>query len=315
MQDIFDVIIIGSGPAGLSAAIYAGRARMNALLIEKETVGGQITTTAEIENYPGCLDEESGVSLTARMSDQADSFGVKRVYDTVLTVDLDKEIKEVSCFGDDYYGRTVIICTGSDKNHIGCPGEMELTGAGVTYCATCDAAFFEDLPVYVVGGGDAAVEEAMYLTKFVRDVTIIQNMPYLTCANSIKEKAFANPKLKKYIYNSIVKEIKGTDQIESIVIENTQTGEVSELKPEDGSPFGLFIFIGLHPNTELFEGILPLERGYIRTDDEMRTAVPGVFAAGDVRIKSLRQVVTAVADGAIAAVNAQKYIEGTFKWN
>lgn len=315
MQDIFDVIIIGSGPAGLSAAIYAGRARMNALLIEKETVGGQITTTAEIENYPGCLDEESGVSLTARMSDQADSFGVKRVYDTVLTVDLDKEIKEVSCFGDDYYGRTVIICTGSDKNHIGCPGEMELTGAGVTYCATCDAAFFEDLPVYVVGGGDAAVEEAMYLTKFVRDVTIIQNMPYLTCANSIKEKAFANPKLKKYIYNSIVKEIKGTDQIESIIIENTQTGAVSELKPEDGSPFGLFIFIGLHPNTELFEGILPLERGYIRTDDEMRTAVPGVFAAGDVRIKSLRQVVTAVADGAIAAVNAQKYIEGTFKWN
>ena len=315
MQDIFDVIIIGSGPAGLSAAIYAGRARMNALLIEKETVGGQITTTAEIENYPGCLDEESGVSLTARMSDQADSFGVKRVYDTVLTVDLDKEIKEVSCFGDDYYGKTVIICTGSDKNHIGCPGEMELTGAGVTYCATCDAAFFEDLPVYVVGGGDAAVEEAMYLTKFVRDVTIIQNMPYLTCANSIKEKAFANPKLKKYIYNSIVKEIKGTDQIESIIIENTQTGAVSELKPEDGSPFGLFIFIGLHPNTELFEGILPLERGYIRTDDEMRTAVPGVFAAGDVRIKSLRQVVTAVADGAIAAVNAQKYIEGTFKWN
>ncbi len=315
MQDIFDVIIIGSGPAGLSAAIYAGRARMNALLIEKETVGGQITTTAEIENYPGCLDEESGVSLTARMSDQADSFGVKRVYDTVLTVDLDKEIKEVSCFGDDYYGKTVIICTGSDKNHIGCPGEMELTGAGVTYCATCDAAFFEDLPVYVVGGGDAAVEEAMYLTKFVRDVTIIQNMPYLTCANSIKEKAFANPKLKKYIYNSIVKEIKGTDQIESIVIENTQTGVVSELKPEDGSPFGLFIFIGLHPNTELFEGILPLERGYIRTDDEMRTAVPGVFAAGDVRIKSLRQVVTAVADGAIAAVNAQKYIEGSFKWN
>ena len=314
MNEVFDVIIIGSGPAGLSAAIYAGRAKMNALLIEKEAVGGQITSTAEVENYPGCLEEESGVTLTSRMSEQADRFGVKRVYDTVLTVDLKPAVKEVSCFGDDYYGKTVIICTGSDKNHLGCPGETELTGAGVTYCATCDAAFFEDLPVYVVGGGDAAIEEAMYLTKFVREVTVIQNLPYLTCANSIKEKAMANPKMRTYLFNTVVKEIRGTDQIESIVTENTLTGEVSELKPEDGSPFGLFIFIGLHPNTELFEDQLPLERGYIRTDDEMRTAVPGVFAAGDVRIKSLRQVVTAVSDGAIAAVNAQKYIEGNLTW-
>ena len=315
MEEIFDVIIIGSGPAGLSAAIYAGRAKMKALLIEKETVGGQITSTAEVENYPGCMEEESGVSLTTRMSDQADRFGVRRVYDTVLTVDLLPQIKEVSCFGDDYYGKSVIICTGSEKNHIGCPGEEELTGAGVTYCATCDAAFFEDLPVYVVGGGDAAIEEAMYLTKFVRDVTVIQNLPYLTCARSIMEKAFANPKIKRYIYNSVVKEIRGTDSIESIVIENNETKERTELKPEDGSPFGLFIFIGLHPNTELFEGVLPLERGYIRTDEEMRTAVPGVFAAGDVRVKSLRQVVTAVSDGAIAAVNAQKYIDGALGWN
>ncbi len=314
MQEIFDVIIIGSGPAGLSAAIYAGRAKMNALLIEKETVGGQITSTAEVENYPGCLDDESGSSLTERMSIQADKFGVKRVYDTVLTVDLKSEIKEVSCFGDDYYGKTVIICTGSEKNHIGCPGELELTGAGVSYCATCDAAFFEDLPVYVVGGGDAAVEEAIYLTKFVRDVTIIQNMPFLTCAKSIKEKAFANKKIKEYIYSSVVKEIKGTDQIESIIIENSETGQIRELKPEDGSPFGLFIFIGLHPNTELFADDLPLERGYIKTDEEMKTAVTGVFAAGDVRVKSLRQVVTAVSDGAIAAVNAQKFIEGNLSW-
>ena len=314
MSEVYDVIIIGSGPAGLAAAIYAGRAKMNALLIEKESVGGQITSTAEVENYPGCLDEESGVSLTSRMSEQADRFGVRRVFDTVLTVNLAPQIKEVSCFGDDYYGRTVIICTGSEKNHIGCPGELELTGAGVTYCATCDAAFFEDLPVYVVGGGDAAIEEAMYLTKFVKEVTVIQNLPYLTCAKSIKEKAFANPKIKRYIYNSVVKEIKGKDQIESILIENTEDGTLTELKPEDGSPFGLFIFIGLHPNTEVFEEQIPLERGYIRTDEEMRTVVPGVFAAGDVRIKSLRQVVTAVSDGAIAAVNAQKYLEGSLDW-
>ena len=310
MREIFDVIIIGSGPAGLSAAIYAGRAKMNTLLIEKESVGGQITSTAEVENYPGCLEEESGVTLTSRMSGQASAFGVNRVYDTVLKVDLNGEIKEITCFGDDYYAKTVIICTGSEKNHLGCPGETELTGAGVTYCATCDAAFFEDLPVYVVGGGDAAVEEAIYLTKFVRDVTVIQNLSQLTCADSIKEKAFANKKIKRYIYNSSVIEIKGTDQIESIVIQNNQTGEISELKPEDGSAFGLFVFIGLRPNTEIFEDVLPLEKGYIRTDEEMRTSIPGVFAAGDVRVKSLRQVVTAVADGAIAAVNAQKYIDG-----
>jgi len=314
MSEIYDVIIIGSGPAGLSAAIYAGRAKMNALLIEKESVGGQITSTAEVENYPGCLEEESGVSLSARMSDQADKFGVHRVYDTVLTVDFSKEIKEVSCFGEDYYAKTIIIATGSDKNHIGCPGEEEHIGMGLSYCATCDAAFFEGLPVYVVGGGDAALEEAMYLGKFVKSVTIIQNLPELTAAKSIKEKALKDPKLVKFYYNSVVKEIKGENGLDSIIIHNTETNEDTELKPEDGSMFGLFVFIGLHPNTELFEGQLPLERGYIRTDEEMRTAVPGVFAVGDVRIKSLRQVVTAVADGAIAAVNAQKYIEGNFKF-
>lgn len=309
MSEIYDVIIIGSGPAGLSAAIYAGRAKMNTLLIEKESVGGQITSTAEVENYPGCLEEESGVTLASRMSDQADKFGVHRVYDTVLTADLHKEIKEISCFGEDYYGKTVIIATGSEKNHLNVPGEEELTGAGVSYCATCDASFFEGLPVYVVGGGDAAVEEAMYLGKFASDITIIQNLQELTCAASIKEKALADPKLKTYYYNTVVKEIRGKDQIESIVIRNLLSGEEKELKPEDGSPFGLFIFIGLHPNTEVFEDQLKLERGYIRTDEEMRTEIPGVFAAGDVRVKSLRQVVTAVADGAIAAVNAQKYIE------
>ncbi len=309
MSEIYDVIIIGSGPAGLSAAIYAGRAKMNTLLIEKESVGGQITSTAEVENYPGCLEEESGVTLASRMSDQADKFGVHRVYDTVLTADLHKEIKEISCFGEDYYGKTVIIATGSEKNHLNVPGEEELTGAGVSYCATCDASFFEGLPVYVVGGGDAAVEEAMYLGKFASDITIIQNLPELTCAASIKEKALADTKLKTYYYNTVVKEIRGKDQIESIVIRNLLSGKEKELKPEDGSPFGLFIFIGLHPNTEVFEDQLKLERGYIRTDEEMRTEIPGVFAAGDVRVKSLRQVVTAVADGAIAAVNAQKYIE------
>lgn len=308
MPQVYDVIIIGSGPAGLAAAIYAGRAKMNALLIEKESVGGQITSTAEVENYPGCLEEESGVTLTARMSDQATKFGVSRVYDTVLTVDLNKDIKEVSCFGDDYYGKTVIIATGSDKNKLNVPGEENLIGAGVSYCATCDASFFEGLPVYVVGGGDAAVEEAMYLAKFASHVHILQNLPELTCANSIKEKAFANPRLD-YTYNTIITELKGTDQLEAIITKNTATGEIKELKPEDGSMFGLFIFIGLHPNTEFFAEQLPLERGYIRTDEEMQTSIPGVYAAGDVRIKSLRQVVTATADGAIAAVNAQKYIE------
>lgn len=309
MSKIYDVIIIGAGPAGLSAGLYAGRARLDTLIIEKAKDGGQIAQTAEIENYPGSLEEESGPSLIDRMSKQASHFGVEKALDTVLDVELEGPVKSVRCQGGTYQGKTVIIATGASPVNIGCPGEKEFTGKGVSYCATCDGAFFEDFEVFVVGGGDAAVEEAMYLTKFARKVTIVHRRNELRAAKSIQEKAFANERIA-FLWDSVIREIKGEGLLSSIVVENVKTGERTEIHAdEEDGLFGVFVFIGFKPQTALFEGKLALEKGYIRTDDDMRTEIPGVYAAGDVRIKSLRQVVTAAADGAIAAVQAGKYIE------
>lgn len=309
MSKIYDVIIIGAGPAGLSAGLYAGRARMSTLIIEKAKDGGQIAQTAEIENYPGGLEEESGPTLIDRMSAQVAHFGAERVLDTVLDVELDGLVKTVKGSKSTYQAKTVIIAAGASPMLIGCPGEKEFTGKGVSYCATCDAAFFEDFEVYVVGGGDSAVEEAMYLTKFARKVTIIHRRDELRAAKSIQEKAMANPKIA-FMWDSVVKDLKGDGLLESMIVENVKTGQQTEVvaDEEDGT-FGVFVFIGYKPQTAVFEGKVNMERGYIRTDEDMKTNVAGVFAAGDLRVKSLRQVVTAAADGAIAAVQAEKYIE------
>ena len=304
MENLYDIIIIGGGPAGLSAAIYAGRAKLSTLIIESNTEGGQIVTTSEIENYPGCVADESGQTLISRMIEQAEHFGARFVRDQVISVDLNSDPKLVACFGEDYYARAVIIATGAEPAKIGCPGEEKFTGMGVSYCATCDAAFFEGLPVYVVGGGDAAVEEALYLTKFASDVTIIHRRDELRAAKSIQEKAFANPKIH-FAWITVVEELRGEELMDSMVLKNVKDGSLKEITGE----FGLFVFVGFRPNSGLFEGLLDMEKGYIRTDDNMQTSVPGVFAAGDIRVKSLRQVVTAVADGAIAAVSAEKYID------
>lgn len=304
MNKLYDVIIIGSGPAGLSAALYAGRAKLKTLVIEQGVSGGQIVSTGEIENYPGSYDMESGVSLIARMDAQARKFGAEFIHDQVIAVDFSGEIKGVFTFGEDYFSKTVILASGASPAKLSVLGEDELTGRGISYCATCDAAFFEGMPVYVIGGGDAAVEEAMYLTKFASQVNIIHRRDSLRAAKSIQEKAFMNPKIN-FIWNSTVKEFIGSQQLEGISIQNLKTGEITKIM---GS-FGVFIYIGFKPATELYSELLPLEKGYIRTDEEMRTVIPGVFAAGDCRVKSLRQVVTAVSDGAIAAVNAGKYIE------
>lgn len=301
----FDIIIIGAGPAGLAAALYAGRAKMNTLVIEQANYGGQITSTAEIENYPGSNEVESGISLVERMRAQAEKFGAKFVTDTVISVDFKSESKGVFTFGADYHAKAVIIATGAQSSKIGCPGEEEFTGRGISYCATCDGAFFEGLPIYVVGGGDAAVEEAMYLTRFGSDVYIIHRRDELRAAKSIQEKAFANPKMH-FLWNSVVKEFVGKDKLDEMILENVKTKELTSIKHD---MFGVFVFIGFTPSTGVFEEELPLEKGYIRTDEEMKTSVPGIYAAGDCRIKSLRQVVTAVSDGAIAAVNAAKYVE------
>ncbi len=306
---IYDLVIIGSGPAGLAAGLYAARARLSTLIIEKDAAGGQIATTDEVANYPGSIENATGPSLVQRMVDQAESFGAKIVSDTIESVDFSGEVKTLKGQKEEYQAKTVIIATGAVPRPIGCPGERELVGRGVSYCATCDAAFFEDLEVYVMGGGDTAVEEAMYLTKFARKVTIIHRRDELRAAKSIQEKAFKNDKVA-FIWDSVISELKGDGLLESITIKNLKTGEEKEIfaDEEDGT-FGVFPFIGYLPATKLFDGIIDIENGYIKTDENMKTNIEGVFAAGDVRVKSLRQVVTATADGAIAAVQAEKYID------
>ncbi|MDR2770825.1 MAG: FAD-dependent oxidoreductase [Clostridiales Family XIII bacterium] len=306
---MYDVIVLGGGPAGLSAALYAGRARLSVLLIEKGAIGGQIVQSSEIENYPGALPQETGESLIARLSAQAERFGAARVLDTVTAVSPEGETKLLTGAKGSYRGRTLIVATGAAPMHIGCPGERELVGKGVSYCATCDAAFFEGLEVYVVGGGDSAVEEALYLSKFARKVTVIHRRDALRAAKCIQERAFAEPKLS-FLLDSVVEELRGDGLLERMTLKNVKTGALTTVAADEADgTFGLFVFVGLHPASELFAGKLDTESGYILTDESMSTNLPGVFAAGDVRKKTLRQVVTAAADGAVAAVSAERYIE------
>ena len=309
MNNIYDVVILGAGPAGLAAGLYAGRSCLKTLIIEKGQDGGQIAITDEIENYPGQIVEgESGPSLIARMSEQAKKFGAERVSDVIKSVELEGEVKKLVGAKGEYLGKTVILATGAFPRPIGCKNEGKFVGKGISFCATCDANFFEDFEVFVVGGGDSAVEEAMYLTKFARKVSIIHRRDELRAAKSIQEKAFKNPKMN-FIWDTVVEEVDGDELLNKMVLKNVKTGELTtyEADEEDGQ-FGLFGFIGMIPNSGLFEGIIDMERGYIKTDDNMHTNIPGVYAAGDIRVKSLRQVVTAAADGAIAAMQAEKYL-------
>lgn len=309
MSKIYDVIILGAGPAGLTAGLYAGRSRLSTLIIEKGQDGGQIAQTDEIENYPGQVVEgESGRSLVARMSEQAAKFGAERCSDIIKSVDFSGDIKKVVGNKGEYEAKTVIIATGAFPRPIGCENEGKFTGRGISFCATCDASFFEDYEVYVVGGGDSAVEEAMYLTKFARKVTIIHRRDALRAAKSIQEKAFANEKIS-FIWDSVVTRVDGKGLLDTMTIKNVKTGEETVIHADEkDGVFGLFGFIGYQPNSQLFDGILELDNGYIVTDADMNTNIPGVFAAGDIRVKSLRQVITAAADGAIAAMQAEHYI-------
>lgn len=309
MSKIYDVIILGAGPAGLTAGLYAGRSRLSTLIIEKGQDGGQIAITDEIENYPGQIVEgESGRSLIARMTEQAKKFGAERCSDVIKSVDLSGDVKKLIGAKGEYEAKCVIIATGAFPKPIGCENEGKFTGKGISFCATCDASFFEDFEVYVVGGGDSAVEEAMYLTKFARKVTIIHRRNELRAAKSIQEKAFKNPKLH-FMWDTVVTRVDGDELLSSMTVKNVKTGELTTINAdEEDGLFGLFGFIGYNPNSQLFEGMLDMENGYIKTDENMHTSIPGVFAAGDIRVKSLRQVVTAAADGAIAAMQAEHYI-------
>lgn len=308
MSKIYDVIVLGAGPAGLAAGLYAGRSRLSVLIIEKGQDGGQIAITDEIENYPGQVEGDSGPSLIARMTEQAAHFGAERVSDLIKSVELEGDVKKLVGAKGEYLAKTVIVATGAFPKPIGCQNEGKFVGKGISFCATCDAAFFEDFEVFVVGGGDSAVEEAMYLTKFARKVTIIHRRDELRAAKSIQEKAFKNEKID-FMWDTVVESVEGEEMLEAMIVKNVKTGETKRIEAdEEDGIFGLFGFIGYNPNSALFEGILDMERGYIKTDDNMHTNIEGVYAAGDIRVKSLRQVVTAAADGAIAAMQAEHYL-------
>ena len=305
---IYDLIIIGGGPAGISAGIYAGRAKLKTLIIEKENMGGQIRTTHEMVNYPGIL-QTTGNDYMQTLRKQALAFNVDFKEDEVLDLDLENDVKIIKTKNEEIKGRSVIFATGASPKKLGFKGEKEFTGRGVAYCATCDGEFFQDLDVFVIGGGYAAAEEALFLTKFARKVRVVVRKSEFGCAKTIADKVKAHPKIE-VLFNTELEEVGGEGVLQFAKFKNNQSGEVFEYKAseEDGT-FGVFVFIGYKPQTELLKDKVKLnEQGYVITDENMETNVSGVYAAGDLRPKSLRQVVTAVSDGAIAATSAEKYV-------
>lgn len=299
-----DVIIVGGGPAGLTAAIYSGRSKLDTLLIEKLALGGQAATTDEIENYPGFASGITGPALSEAMGEQASRFGVDRLAARAEGLTVDRDIRVLKTDKGDFAARTVIVASGAYPRLLRCPGELEFRGRGVSYCATCDAAFYEGANVIVVGGGDAAVEEAMYLTKFADTVTLVHRRDALRATPIVQDRALAHDKLK-IMWNTVLEEIKGSGTVETVRVRDTVTGEHRELSVD-----GVFIYVGLTPNSDWLGGLVETDEwGYIPTDENMCTRVAGVYAVGDIRRKLLRQVVTAAADGAIAAYHAEKYIE------
>lgn len=308
MEKIYDLLILGGGPAGLSAAIYAGRAKLNTLIIEKDELGGQVNKTFEISNYPGARNS-NGPKLMGEMRKQAEDFGVNFVSAEVTSVELEGDVKVLKTEQGIFKGRAVVIATGASPRKLGFKGEIEYTGRGVAYCSTCDGEFFDGLEVFVIGAGFAAAEEAMFLTKFATKVTVIAREPEFTCAKSIADKVLAHPKVEVK-FNTEILEASGEDMVNYAKFINNQTGETFEYhaKKEDGA-FGIFVFVGYAPQSGLFKEHLELDRyGYIITNENMETNKPGVYVAGDLRPKQLRQIVTAVADGAIAATAAEKYV-------
>lgn len=304
---MYDIIIIGGGPAGLSAGLYAGRSRLKTLIIEKDISGGQISGTAYVENYPGSIEDPTGMALSERMEEQAKKYA-EIVFENVEEVNLEGEVKTVKTDSNEYQAKVIIISTGAKHRKLDVPGEEEFANRGVSYCATCDGPFYQDLDIYVVGGGDSALEEANYLTRYGKSVTIIHRRDEFRASGVVVENVKENPKIK-FEYDSVVKEIRGDKEVNELVLENVKTKEEKIIKNEDGSPLGVFIFIGNIAQTELFNGRIAMENGYIITDEDMKTEIEGVFAVGDTRKKSVRQAVTAASDGCIAAVMSNRYLD------
>lgn len=298
----YDLIIIGSGPAGLSAAQYGARANLKTLVIENGSTGGQVLNINEFVNYPGVFPAVSGVDFINTMVEQAKSFGAEILTANVSSIDKVKNLFVLNTDKGELKSYTLVIATGAAHRKLGIPGEKELTGMGVSYCATCDGPFFKNRKVVVIGGGDSACDEATYLATLASEVTIIHRKASLRAQKAVADKVLNNPKIK-VIFNTVVKEIKGKYKVDELVLENTETKEESTLKAD-----GVFIFIGMIPQTDLVEMLPKDEGGYIKTNENMETAIKGMYCVGDIRSKLFRQVVTATSDGATAAFSAGLYI-------
>ena len=301
---MYDTLIIGSGPAGMTAALYAARSNIKVGIIEQGAPGGQMNNTSDIENYPG-YDRISGPELAMNMYTPLEKFEVENIYGIVQRVEDAGAVKRVVTDDNTYEAKTVILATGAKHRTLGVTGEEEYTSRGVSYCAVCDGAFFRNQDLLVVGGGDSAVEEAVYLTQFAKSVTIIHRRDALRAQKILQDRAFSNDKVH-FIWDSVVKEIKGTDvKVSGVTIENVKTGEISE---HDFG--GIFIYVGVDPVSHMVADLgITDEAGWVLTDEHMRTRIPGIFAIGDVRQKDLRQIATAVGDGAIAGQGVYQYIE------
>ncbi len=307
-NSIETMIIIGAGPAGLSAALYAARGELNPLVFTGMQLGGQAALTHTIENYPGFPDGVGGPELGDLFQKQAERFGARVEFDTVTGVDLTERPFKVKTYSNEYQTRTVIIATGASSILLGVPGEKELAGRGVSYCATCDGWFFKEKEVMVVGGGDSALEEAIFLTRYATRVTIVHRRNELRAGAILQTRARENPKIH-FILESVVKEIKGDDKVTSVVLENVKTREISEVNTD-----GVFVFIGHTPNNEMYKGQLQMdERGYLVVDSKMQTSVEGVYACGEAADGEYKQVVISAGMGATAAITATRYLENLEK--
>jgi thioredoxin reductase (NADPH) len=299
----YEVVIIGGGPAGLTAGLYTSRAGLNSLLIERGLVGGLITETELVENYPGFPEGISGFDLGQLMHQQAIKYGLETIIAEVTGIELREEQKVIKTTKGNFVAKAVIIAGGSERRKLGIPGEEKFTGKGVSYCATCDAAFFREVPVAVAGGGDVGITEALHLTRFASRVTVIELLPKLGASRILQDRATSEAKME-FLLNTIVEEIKGEDSVKRLKLRQVITGEESILEVA-----GIFVSIGIRPNTDYLRGVLSLDAaGYIITDDKMETEVAGIFAAGDIRLNSAQQAITAAGDGATAAIYAEKFL-------